>query len=239
MARSQPQRPERQTLSVVLLGSFNPRIFHPIWLEREGLARPGELDESLSEKQKEPLLVTPEVSRCQIGEEISLECLTNRLTLNAATVLSEERLRSLATEIVAKLPHTPITALGINHILVYRARNEAEWHAIGDMLVPKDQIWQPVMEGRPGMAVVRVEEHRPGPPPVRIWATVQPVRDPAAPCRFQVNINWHHDLPESAPGDASKAELIQEFINSQWEPARDFGPMLANSILDAVRQTSQ
>lgn len=229
--------PERQSLSVVFLGSFNPRIFHPTWFERENLIRPSELAQSLSEGN-ESLLITPDLTRCEIGPEISIECLTNRLALNAATTLGEERLRSLATRIIEKLPHTPITAVGLNHILVYEILREDDWHRIGDILVPKDDIWEKVMEGRPGLAILRVEDFRSGPPPVRVWATIEPVRESHPPYRFQIHVNWHGDIPQDSPNGDSRAELASQFIESQWESALDFGPRLADRIFQALRTTS-
>ena len=83
--------PVKQTLSVVFVGSFNPRIFHPTWFEREGLSFPEEEAASLSETKTDGPLVTPDLSRCEIGPEISIECLTSRLSINAATTLGEER----------------------------------------------------------------------------------------------------------------------------------------------------
>ena len=238
MSENLAPNPERQTLSVVFLGSFNPRIFHPIWFERENLTRLGELAASLSEKKGE-LLITPDLSRCEIGPEISIECLTNRLALNAATTLGEERLRSLATGIIGKLPHTPITAIGLNHTLVYEVAKEDDWHRIGDILVPKDEIWGKVMEGRPGMAILRVEDFRPGPPAVRVWATIEPVREPHPPYRFQIHINWHGDISSESLDDANGAELASRFIGSQWETALDFGPRLADRLFQALRNTVQ
>ena len=229
--------PERQSLSVVFLGSFNPRIFHPTWFERENLVRPSELTQSLSEGN-EGLLVTPDLSRCEIGPEISIECLTNRLALHSATTLGEERLRSLATGIIEKLPHTPITSIGINHTLVYEISKEDDWHRIGDILVPKDDIWAKVMEGRPGMAILRVEDFRPGPPPVRIWATIEPIREPHPPYRFQIHVNWHGDIPQDSPDGESRAELASQFIDSQWESALDFGPTLADRLFQVLRNSS-
>ena len=182
--------------------------------------------------------MTPQVSRCNIGPEISIECLTNRLTLGSDTTLSEERLRSLASNIIAKLPHTPMTAVGINHTLVYEAASEAEWNRLGDVLVPKTEIWIQVMKERPGMALVRVEEFRPGPPPVRIWATIEPVREPHPPFRFKVHINWHGDIPANPPDGATGSGLASDFLNSQWEQALDFGPRLADRLFKVVRTPS-
>ncbi len=228
--------PVKQTLSVVFVGSFNPRIFHPTWFEREGLTFPEEEAASLSESKSNGPLVTPDLSRCDIGPEISIECLTSRLSINAATTLGEERLRSLATAILAKLPHTPITAVGINHSQVFDTRNEDEWHLLGDLLVPKDEIWSKVMEGRPGMAILRVEDSRPGPPPVRVWATVEPVRESHPPYRFAIHTNWHSDIPQNPPEQASPAELASDFVITQWDVALDFGRNLAKKLFENLRK---
>jgi hypothetical protein len=235
MAEVQTPRPVKQTLSIVFVGSFNPRIFHPTWFEREGLTFPEEEAASLSETRTNGPLVTPDLSRCEIGQEITIECLTNRFSINAATTLGEERLRSIAAAILAKLPHTPITAVGINHSQVFDTRNEGEWHQIGDLLVPKQEIWSKVMEGRPGMALLRVEELRPGPPRVRVWATVEPVREPHPPYRFAINTNWHTDIPQNPTDLETPAELASDFVASQWDVALDFGRKIAKTLFENLR----
>lgn len=236
MAETQMPIPVKQTLSVVFIGSFNPRIFHPAWFEREGLVSEEEEAASLSDSKRNGPLVTPDLSRCQIGDEISMECLTDRLTINAATTLGEERLRTLAAAVLTKLPHTPITAVGINHSQVFDARDEVEWHRIGDLLVPKDEVWSKVMVGRPGLALVRVEDFRPGPPPIRVWSTVEPVRESHPPFRFAIHTNWHTDIPTNPTEGANPAELAEEFVSSQWEPALDFGRNLAKTLFTKLRE---
>lgn len=236
MAEIQIPNPVKQTLAVVFVGSFNPRIFHPAWFEREGLVSAEEEAASLSESKKNGPLVTPDLSRCEIGDEISLECLTDRLSINAATTLGEERLRALAGAVLAKLPHTPITAVGINHSQVFDTRDEDEWHRVGDLLVPKEAIWSKIMEGRPGMALVRVEDFRQGPPPVRVWATVEPVRQTHPPYRFAIHTNWHTDIPPNPPEESNQAGLAAEFIANQWESALDFGRNLAKTLFTNLRE---
>ncbi|MCX6876157.1 MAG: hypothetical protein NTW21_20480 [Verrucomicrobia bacterium] len=236
MSVNQAPNPERESLSVVFLGSFNPRIFHPVWFEREGLTRPGELAAGISSDATD-LLVTPDLSRCEIGPEVSIECLSNRLALNAATTLGEERLRELATGIILKLPHIPISAVGLNSVLVYEVPNHDDWHRIGDILAPKAEIWEPLMEGRPGMSVLRIEDFRPGPPPVRVWATVEPVREPHPPYRFQIHINWHGDIQPEPPEGASATEMASRFMVSEWDKARDFGAKLADKIFAVLHHS--
>jgi hypothetical protein len=237
MAEIQTPVPVKQTLSIVFVGSFNPRIFHPAWFEREGLISPDEETASLAETKRNGPLVTPDLSRCEIGEDLTVECLTNRLSINAATTLGEERLRALAAAILSKLPHTPITVVGLNHSQVFDARNEDEWHRVGDLLVPKHDLWEKVMTGRPGMALLRVEEFRPGPPPVRVWATVEPVRESHPPFRFSIHTNWHTDIPQNPPAEANPAELAAEFVATQWEVALDFGRNLAKTLFANLRGT--
>lgn len=235
MADIQTPNPAKQWLSVVLLGAFNPRIFHPVWFQREGLLSADEEAESLSESRNDGPLVTPDLSRCQIGEEISLECMTDRLSVNAATTLGEERLRTLTAAILVKLPHTPITAVGINHSQVFDTRDEDEWHRVGDLLVPKQDVWAKVMQGRPGMALVRVEEFRAGPPPVRVLASVEPVRQAHPPYRFAIHTNWHTDLPAASGDDSNHADMAAEFVANQWETALDFGRKLAQILFADLR----
>jgi hypothetical protein len=236
MVTEQTVNPSRESLSIVLLGSFNPRIFHPAWFVLEGLVQNEQVIDGISESNKDGPLVTPDLSRCEINQDVMVECLTDRFSINATTMLGEETSRALASAILSKLPHTPITAVGINHTQIIEARSEAEWHRIGDLLVPKEEVWSQVMENRPGMAVLRVEEYRQGPPPVRIWATIEPVRQKTPPYRISIHTNWHTDIPQNPADGLKSSEIAADFLTSQWEVALSFGRKLANVLFTKVRE---
>ena len=228
----------RETLSIVFLGSFNPRIFHPSWFVLEGLVLNEQVLGGISESNKDGPLVTPDLSRCEINQDVMVECLTDRLSINATTMLGEETARTLSSAMLSKLPHTPITAVGINHTQIIEARSEDEWHRIGDLLVPKDGVWNQVMKNRPGMAIVRVEEYRPGPPTVRVWATIEPVREKTPPYRISIHTNWHTDIPQNPSDGLKSAEIAADFLTSQWEVALSFGRNLAKTLFTKIRESS-
>jgi len=238
MVTEQAPSPTKETLSIVFLGSFNPRIFHPSWFVLEGLVQYEQVLGGISESNKDGPVVTPDLSRCEINQDVMVECLTDRLSINATTMLGEETARTLSSAILSKLPHTPITAVGINHTQIIEARSEDEWHRIGDLLVPKEDVWSQVMENRPGMALVRVEEYRPGPPPVRVWATIEPVRQKTPPFRISIHTNWHTDIAQNPTDGLKSAEIAADFLTSQWEVTLSFGRNLAQTLFAKVRESS-
>ena len=236
MADTQAPSPLHQDYSIVFLGSFNPQIFHPTWFERAGLVTSEEEAKILNDAKHHNLVVTPDVSRCEIGDDITIECLSERLIINAATSLVEERIKTIAYGILEKLPHTPIRAIGLNYNQVFGSRDIDEWHLIGDILAPKDKIWSKVMTSRPGMSLLRMEDLIPGPPPVRVWSTIEPIGEKHPPYRFSIKTNWHTNLP-AEHGD--QAQMASEFIQSQWGAALTFGKSLAETIFDQLLSAKQ
>jgi hypothetical protein len=58
------------------------------------------------------------------------------------------------------LPHTPVTAVGLNRNFHYKIPSKEAWHAIGNLLAPKKH-WDPIMEN-PGLRAMIINGRRRG-----------------------------------------------------------------------------
>ena len=120
--------------SVVLVGSFNPTIFHPAWLSKYNLIPSVEADGAKVE------IIHNELS------SFSLEWLHVQVTHQKFVARTNDRshynpLRDLVISIFNILEHTPIKQLGMNRQLDFLIDNEKDWHKVGHTLAPKD-IWK-------------------------------------------------------------------------------------------------
>src|SRR3712207_6425899 len=139
---AKPPPSDLQGFSVVLVGSFNPRIFQPAWLASNGLVRQAEADAAKVE------IIHPEVSavrydgfRLQVtGDQYSITTQDERYT---------ETSRDLTASIFQLLHHTPVHQMGINVELHFRMKSEDSWHAFGHLVSPKD-IWEGTLK-EPGL----------------------------------------------------------------------------------------
>lgn len=150
--------PDNSTVIIVLVGSFNPSIFHPEWFARHGL---------LTEQEKAAAnieLIHREISLFRM-EWLSLRVERERFIAET----HEAPFRRLADFIVRTfaehLTLTPVSRLGINRIVDFNVGDESTRNRIGQTLAPHDPWgeWAQKIEGeslkkRGGMRTLVMEQ---------------------------------------------------------------------------------
>lgn len=121
--------------SIVAVGAFNPAIFTPDWLERNNLIGKDDLDGAL---KGESLIVSHQVCAFET-DWFALQVLEEQFLLTSKGPLTPA-FADLAIGILSLVPHTPITAVGLNFLGHYRLASTDEYHRVGDVLAPKT-IW--------------------------------------------------------------------------------------------------
>lgn len=115
--------------NIVLVGSFNPAIFSPAWLAKNDV-----ISEDEANAAEEPV-THPQVAQISI-EHLTITVETNKFMVRYA---SDPAVRSL--DIVVQifkdlLPHTPISAFGINYGEHWRTETPQQRLALGRALAP-------------------------------------------------------------------------------------------------------
>jgi hypothetical protein len=137
-----PKTLEIDSASIVIVGSFNPAIFHPIWFKANGLIKPEEADKAKLE------ITTPMISIFGV-EWFKLQVETQKFVIQTENETHFELLSDLVMGTFSLLEHTPVVAMGLNRSMHFKMDSEESWHAFGDKIAPKD-IWQGVLE-EPGL----------------------------------------------------------------------------------------
>ncbi|MEM6738058.1 MAG: hypothetical protein AAF620_18515 [Bacteroidota bacterium] len=102
-----PEKIELERLSIVLIGSFNPKIFHPAWLSANGLIRSSEAETA------EKMFIHNNVSVFEL-DWMSINVTPDRFTINTLQPAYYEIVRDLVSGMFEILEHTPMTAMGVN-----------------------------------------------------------------------------------------------------------------------------
>ena len=215
--------PEAEGLDVVLVGSFNPAIFHPEWFFRQGIV--SEQDSKEAKVQD----VSGEITIVQMCG-IVIQCVNDRFSLSTKNISSAERMQDLIRQTFTLLSHTPITACGINPHVHYLVGNDAYWHKIGHTLAPKELVWDGLLEN-PGMQSLTIKAPRSGDFPGEINATVEP--SAKHPPGVFVKVNYHYGLPREAV-HAGAAELMLKFIEVEWKVACGMARKVAEQIFSKI-----
>jgi hypothetical protein len=152
--RTRPKSPvlRIEGLGIVLLGSFNPSIFHPEWMVRQGLLEAADVDSAAIN------IVHNEVASFRVAQ-IAIEVTRDRFEMVTTDATAFERLRDLLVGTFGRLSHTPVSAAAINRNTHYEMTSEAKWHALGHVLAPKEP-WQSILSS-PGTRSLTIEGVRP------------------------------------------------------------------------------
>src|SRR5688572_8331526 len=100
--------------SIVLLGSFNPAIFHPEWFARHGLLREDEGKADLD-------VVSPPVASFSL-DWLKVQVTGDRFIATAEDVGHSLPLRDLVIGTFTYLEHTPIRGVGLNRLMHFKTR---------------------------------------------------------------------------------------------------------------------
>jgi len=216
--------PEAEGLDVVLVGSFNPAIFHPEWFFRQGIV--SEQDSKEAKIQD----VSGEITVIQMCGVV-LQCVSDQFSLATTNISNAERMQDILRQTFTLLLHTPIIACGINPHVHYLVGNDAYWHKIGHMLAPKDLVWSGLLE-RPGMQSLTIKAPRQGDFPGEINATVEPSLK-HRPGVF-AKVNYHYGLPRETI-HAGASELLLKFVESEWKTACGMARKVAEQIFTKIK----
>lgn len=208
--------PEIMGASVVLLGSFNPAIFHPQWFASQNLLPKGEA-ESATIKVVVPAVCEFETERFQI------QVVQERFMAISKPGANSEPLRDLLVGTFFILEHTPVTAMGLNHHLHFQMKTEADWHRIGDRLAPKDG-WNGVLHGRPGMLSLTITTEAADSHP-KTTVRVEPSVKLKSGVYFDINEHYPFEKDD-------KLRKIMAVLQERWKEADLHAKNIANHIIE-------
>jgi hypothetical protein len=195
---------EFESLSIVLIGSFNPAIYQPAWLGHMGLLR----DEEVKNAKVE--VVHPEISSITIGT-IKIQVQSQRFLGITENPGESEVLRDLVVGIFKILPHTPAYQLGLNSDTHFNLDSEKNWHGLGHRLAPKEP-WKGVFTNPPGMRSLTMEGRRDDGRSGYVRIKIEPSLK--IKHGVLININDHYEIPEYKPENG--CEAIIDILTSSW-----------------------
>jgi hypothetical protein len=222
-SRYMPQLPDpaSEEISLVLVGSWNPAIFHPEWFVRQGLVSRGEADRA------ETAIISPQVASVRFLD-FGLQILANRLSVQTTDVSKAPRIHDLVIGILTKLPHTPIGAGGINQFLHLPTGAEANWHRVGNQLAPKELVWRNLYEQRPGLTNISIQFPSESRFPGFVNISVQP--STLTPHGILVASNTEFRTTDQV----GSAPQFVDFIQAEWSKAIKEARRVAEEIFKKI-----
>jgi len=206
---------ELEDWSIVLVGNFNPSIFHPAWFEKVGLISKEEAGNAKIE------IVRPELSNFTVGS-INVLVRSDRFQLDTTDPASGGQLRDIAVGSFRLLDQTPLRQMGVNHDMHFKMNSNELWHKVGHTLVPKS-IWSDLIEN-PGTLRVAIQGTRKGSSAKLINVMVEPSNKVTQ--GVYLGTNEHFELEAD-----QKAQSFIDILNVKWDEIHKFARFLGEEIL--------
>lgn len=118
-----------ESLSVVLIGDFNPVIFQPFWLANKCLIREDEAKNAIID------VIHNEIVKYEL-DWISIQISKNRCEFKTSKAPYFDPLKDLIVGIFKILNETPINSFGINHVYDFSLQTPEQYYNFGKKLTP-------------------------------------------------------------------------------------------------------
>lgn len=214
--------PERyaEAASVVLVGRFNPAIFHPAWfIAEELLPADGERDVALDVASPQFTSFRADWLRLQVDAE--------RFQVSTDDPSAFDALRDLAEGTAKLLRHTPVRAVGINTHADYRLPDHESWRQLHERYAPLEP-WTTLVQ-QPKLQSLSVKADRPDGYLGWLQLTLRP--SPNVEPGAEVHVNDHFARTETGSPEPYGTALAIDVLTEQWTDARRRGRELTHTVV--------
>lgn len=206
--------------SIVLIGGFNPMIFHPFWMLQKGLIAERDVTE-------DKILVHNQLSRFMIGDWLEFTVNKERCEFKVQSKDNVVLMLDLIKGTLNALPEIPVTAIGINKGRIIKIENSDDYYKVGAKLAPL-HLWEDSFKN-PRLRTIAIEdiksEEFSG---TRRCVIIKPAEITNVPFAIDVNINNHYDLnPQNV---VSALSVIDEYANEHF----DYFETIIKNIFDKM-----
>lgn len=210
--------------SIVVVGDFAPRAFHPYWFQSHNLLGKEEVKSSIADPT---FVIVERLANFKVGA-FDIQITPERFQVMTNREDYFDPVRDLAQGSLTVLDTNPTRAIGFNWNVHFKAGSEAAWHAVGDKLTPK-KMWRSFWQEHVGMQDVTMRLARDDGLEGHITVSVQP--STRVQYGVYIGINDHIDFAKRENFCASE---LAQFVQAEWDKARSRGKKLLNAIYTGV-----
>jgi hypothetical protein len=222
--------PKSDTTTIVLVGMFQPQMYHPLWFEQHKAMSKGEAE------QANISVVHPEITHFTTAK-FWVQVEPNRF-MAASTEYPEATLDVIMTVFGGPLLGLPINAMGINRGVHFDVGSTEAQHAIGRKLAPLDAwgAWGKEIakhghesQTRGGLLSLQMQQLRAKGPAGHTLVKVEPSNIVRGTGIF-VEVNNHYNLVE-ASGRPNDADKMVSILQSEWTRANETSEKIIDQLM--------
>lgn len=225
--------PTTDMVSIVLLGSFNPKIFHPAWLALNGLISKEQADNA------EVNIVHTDITQFTAAD-ISFDIQDNRFTVRCKSIHKEVIKDITLSAFAEHLPHTPVWQFGINRAISFSCGSEEIRNKFGVALAPKGpwgdwgtELETPESGIHGGMIRMFMRQV---PRPDGLNGHIQADLRPSESNLTDVIVDINNHFAVGDPGETFGCADAMDLLNTQWQIAMDKVGYIVDGLMATVEE---
>lgn len=211
---------EIEGVSIVLLGSFTPTIFHPAWFAHHGLIRTEEAENA------EQVVAFPDLATFAAAW-LTIRVTSERFEASTADAAHFEALRDVVLGTFRLLEQMRFDRMGLNRSMHCRTPSEGHYVEIGHRLVPNDP-WKRILENPRTRSVAVEGTQLRGEERVKVTVKVEPSTR-VSDFGVYIATNEHYEMTGT---DAGRRLMMA--LQRNWEEAQIAARQVAERLLGQV-----
>ena len=193
-----------ESYSIVLLGIFNPILFHPFWLKDKGIISQQDIR---IDKDVKGFVVHQKLSSFPVGDWLDVIIKPERAEFRIKDAAKLVLLKDLVIAVLNALPDTPIVSFGINHGVISTLGNAKDYYEFGKFLNPLD-VWNETFK-EPKLNFLSIIDDK-----SELLTTkslmIQPATYENVEFCVDINMNYHYQMPDDTQKSLFAAQKIVE-----------------------------
>lgn len=206
--------PVQYTIALVTIGSFNPVIISPTWLEKKGALGKDEEERATIE------LIHREMTQFSLGWS-SCRVTPERFELACDSKAYFEPTKDLFQNIFKVLRETPVIAIGINHVIIFDLGDATKFDHFGKFLATMD-IWKETISNSKLKTIEILEQPRGDKLSGHRNIRLEGISNAKAKYGVSISINDHFDV-------TSVSDMLN-VISQNWQSSFDKTKSITTSI---------
>jgi hypothetical protein len=216
-----------QGLSLAVIGSFNPAIFHPAWLLHNELIRDEEADDAKTQFLSRELTAV-ELPWCEF------QVTSDRFDLQSSDPSKQQPLRDLALGIFTVLEHTPVSMYGFNSYRHLKMPSDEAWFTLSRALAPID-LWERLLNV-PQLGALIINGDRAGSSADRVQIRVE--KSMKVPSGIFIHVNQHYGAQAPPEGTSRLPEFLKS-LEDDWSDFFVYCSTVNNELFSAQKSAPE
>lgn len=211
--------------SIVLVGNFNPKIFHPEWFIRKSI-----IDEW--DYSDDDVVNLPDLCKVELPSDRNITVLLNQFILRSSLASDHLALKDFVMSTFSYLKETPVKQMGMNYISIIKLADHRAWMHFTRDLAPHS-YWEKALNYFGSISPKKREE-------LGLWdMTMNLPRKDDIPghIRAKISVNSSVDrtlsfsINNHVEIDQSDAEVMIRILDEQWESSLELSKSLISDIM--------